>query len=93
MPIGIAVLERSQRVWCLPVDFGWSDVGTWTFLAEELGVGEPVGRGLYAAGFNRVIAGNVLTEDSDANLIWGGDCLVALLGVEDWQLSIVTTSS
>ena len=48
VPIGIAVLERSQRVWYLPGDFAWSDVGTWPSLAEELGVGEPVGRGQHA---------------------------------------------
>lgn len=82
LPIDIAVMERSQRVWCLPVDFAWSDVGTWASLAEDLGVGEPVGRGQHAARSNRVIAGDVLSEDSEANLIWGGDRLVALLGVE-----------
>ena len=28
LPIDIAVMERSQRVLCLPVEFAWSDVGT-----------------------------------------------------------------
>jgi mannose-1-phosphate guanylyltransferase len=37
-PIDIAVLERSRRVWTLPVAFAWSDVGTWESLACELGV-------------------------------------------------------
>jgi hypothetical protein len=36
-----------------------------------------------------VIAGDVLVEDASCNLIWGGDRLVALLGVED--LAVVDT--
>jgi mannose-1-phosphate guanylyltransferase/mannose-6-phosphate isomerase len=72
-PIDRAVLERSDRVWCLPVDFHWSDVGTWQSLAEELGVGEDV---------TRVIGGEVLLDDAPGNLVWAGDRLVTLLGVE-----------
>ncbi len=30
--------SAAARVWCLPVSFRWSDVGTWASLAEELGV-------------------------------------------------------
>ena len=73
LPIDRAVLERSDRVWCLPVDFHWNDVGTWESLAEELGVGEDV---------TRVIGGEVLLDDAPGNLVWAGDRLVTLLGVE-----------
>ena len=73
LPIDTAVLERSKRLWCLPVDFAWSDVGTWESLAENLGVG---------AGVNRVIDGEALLLDSDRNLVWAGDRPVVLLGVE-----------
>jgi len=72
-PIDRAVLERSDRVWCLPVDFHWNDVGTWESLAEELGVGEDV---------TRVIGGEVLLDDAPGNLVWARDRLVVLLGVE-----------
>jgi mannose-1-phosphate guanylyltransferase/mannose-6-phosphate isomerase len=72
-PIDRAVLERSDRVWCLPVDFHWNDVGTWESLAEELGVGQDV---------TRVIGGEVLLDDAPGNLVWAGDRLVTLLGVE-----------
>jgi mannose-1-phosphate guanylyltransferase/mannose-6-phosphate isomerase len=72
-PIDRAVLERSRRVWCLPVEFHWNDVGTWESLAEELGVGEDV---------TRVIGGEVLLDDARGNLVWARDRLVALLGVE-----------
>jgi mannose-1-phosphate guanylyltransferase/mannose-6-phosphate isomerase len=82
LPIDIAVLERSDRVWTLPVDFHWSDVGTWASLAKELGVGKP-GSGPRRAAGNRILGGEVLLEGASNNLVWAGDRLVALLGVED----------
>ena len=42
LPIDVAVMERSSRVWTLPVEWSWSDVGTWESLAEELGEGSIV---------------------------------------------------
>ncbi|MFP6639212.1 MAG: mannose-1-phosphate guanylyltransferase, partial [Myxococcota bacterium] len=41
IPIDVAVLERSHKVCTVPVDFAWSDVGTWASLGQELGMGEP----------------------------------------------------
>ena len=79
--VDVAVMEKSRRVATLPVRFAWSDVGTWASLAEELGVGDPRPNGGGADG-NRVIAGDLLAEDAHGNLVWGGERLVALLGVE-----------
>jgi mannose-1-phosphate guanylyltransferase len=73
IPIDVAVLERSRRVWTLPLRFHWSDVGTWASLAEELGVGK---------GASQVIDGQLVECDSDANLVWSQGKVVALLGVE-----------
>ncbi len=73
LPIDIAVMERSDRVWTLPVDFHWSDVGNWASLAQELGV---------TARASRVLGGTALLEDSPGNLVFAGERLVALLGVE-----------
>ena len=73
-PIDTAVMEKSQRVWTLPVDFHWSDVGTWESLAAELGV-EP--------GSSRVLGGDVVFDDPGGNLVWGAEGrVIALLGVE-----------
>ena len=73
VPIDRAVLERSRRVWCLPVSFEWSDVGSWQSLAALLGVG---------AERSAVVAGEAVLCDAPGNLVWGGGRLVALLGVE-----------
>lgn len=99
LPIDVAVMERSERVWTVPVEFEWSDVGTWSSLAEQLGVGTPEAnapgharrrRGPRgdAAG-NRIIAGDVVSEDAGANLVWGGKRLIALVGVQD--LAVIDT--
>jgi len=83
LPVDVAILERSRRVWTLPVSFAWSDVGTWASLAAELGVGKSSGRGKVEKSGNRVIAGDVMLEDSHSNLIWGQERKIALLGVDN----------
>ena len=103
LAIDVAVMERSRRVWTIPADFAWSDVGTWASLAEELGVGQarsrvsPAGkRARRSAGDhevdgngNCVLEGDVLFEASHSNFVWGGDRLIALLGVDD--LAVIDT--
>lgn len=80
LPIDVAVVEKSRRVWSLPVGFHWSDVGAWDSLARELGVGGDV---------SHVIDGDVLCDDARGNLVWARDRLIALLGVEG--LAVVDT--
>jgi mannose-1-phosphate guanylyltransferase len=92
LAIDVAVMERSRRVWTLPVDWAWSDVGTWASLAAELGVGtRQPGRSRHApeAAGNRVIGGDVVCLDATDNLVWGEARLVALVGVEG--LAVVDT--
>jgi len=72
-PIDTAVLERSRKVWCLPVTWRWSDVGTWRSLADELGVGGAV---------SRALEGNALFFDAPGNLVRAHDRPIFLLGVE-----------
>jgi mannose-1-phosphate guanylyltransferase len=73
LPIDKAVLERSKRVWTLPVQFRWSDVGTWGSLAEELGV---------TSRRSRLVAGDALFESAPGNLVWAEDRPIVLVGVE-----------
>jgi mannose-1-phosphate guanylyltransferase len=65
-------MERSRAVWTLPVAFRWSDVGTWSSLADELGV---------APGATRVLGGELLYDERGGNLVWGRRP-VALLGID-----------
>jgi mannose-1-phosphate guanylyltransferase/mannose-6-phosphate isomerase len=98
IPIDVAVMEVSKRVWTVPANFAWSDVGTWDSLADELGVGgSDVGEAAHARygnvsdreRGNRIIAGDVLLQDATGNLIWGSDRLIALSGVDG--LAVVDT--
>jgi mannose-1-phosphate guanylyltransferase len=82
--VDVAVLEPSRRVWTLPVDFHWSDVGSWDSLARELGVGP---------GESRIVGGNAILDGGGGNLVWGEGRhgrLVVLLGVED--LAVIDTA-
>jgi mannose-1-phosphate guanylyltransferase len=80
-PIDTAVMERSGKVWTLPVTFHWSDVGTWLSLADELGVSD---------GKSRVLGGELLFDEPGGNLVWGDPRRgIALLGVEG--LAVIDT--
>lgn len=73
LPIDVAVMEKSRRVWTLPVRWRWSDVGTWESLAGELGVGP---------GHSHLLAGELVHDDAGGNLVWAqAGRPVALLGV------------
>ncbi len=74
--IDCAVMERSNNVWVLPVDFSWCDVGNVeTFLSiKEKATGAP---------------SNVISVESNNNLIEVPHKLVALVGVDD--LCVVET--
>ena len=64
-----AVLERSRKVWVLPVGFGWSDLGAWDAVAAT----DTAGRGLWIGG-----AGD------GANLVRAAEgMVVATAGVSD----------
>jgi mannose-1-phosphate guanylyltransferase/mannose-6-phosphate isomerase len=81
LPVDVAVLERSRRVWVLPVDFHWNDIGTWRSLSEELGV-EP--------GATRSVGGDVIEHDASGNLVWSdAGRSIALVGVEG--LAVIDT--
>ena len=72
-PIDTAVMERSRRVWCLPVSWRWSDVGTWRSLAEELGV---------SALDSRTLEGSAIYHEAPGNLVRAHDRPIFLVGVE-----------
>lgn len=71
--IDYAVMEKTSRAAMLPLDAGWSDVGSWSALWE---VGPADGDG-------NVVAGDVIAVDSAGSYLCAGSRLVAAVGVRD----------
>ncbi|HEX9101930.1 MAG TPA: mannose-1-phosphate guanylyltransferase [Polyangia bacterium] len=82
--IDYGVMEKLPRgdVFCVPGDFGWNDVGSWSALGEL--------RPTDAAG-NTLATEQAVTIDARGNILYGGDGkrVIAAVGVED--LVIVVT--
>ncbi len=70
--IDYAVMERLDSIATLPLDCGWSDLGSWEALAEVLPSGDDGNRS----------RGDVLAIDAADNLLYADEGTVAVLGVE-----------
>src|SRR3546814_15244594 len=77
--IDYAVMERTTHAAVVPVEMGWSDIGSWSALWET---GAQDGDG-------NVVSGDVMSVDTTNCYIRAETALVATLGVED--LIIVET--
>jgi mannose-1-phosphate guanylyltransferase/mannose-6-phosphate isomerase len=77
--IDYAVMERSDWVTVLPVEMGWSDLGSWESIYQ---VSEKDENG-------NVIRGNVISHETSNSLIFSTKKLVTSIGVEN--LIIVET--
>ena len=71
--IDYAVMEKTSRVALVPLDCGWDDVGSWSYL-ERMPASDEQG--------NRT-RGDVMAIDAAGNLAHSSGRLVALLGVQD----------
>lgn len=79
--IDYGIMERAQDVAVLPVDIGWTDIGSWATLLEVLD-GDAHGNVVRGAG-------PAMPVDTHDSLIYTADRLIATLGVHD--LIIVDT--
>jgi mannose-1-phosphate guanylyltransferase/mannose-6-phosphate isomerase len=70
--IDYAVMEKTTKAALIPLDCGWDDIGSWTFLENM----ERDANGNYARG-------DVISEDCRNTLVHSEDRLVATLGLED----------
>ncbi|MEW5249391.1 mannose-1-phosphate guanylyltransferase/mannose-6-phosphate isomerase [Microbulbifer discodermiae] len=77
--IDYAVMEKTGLGYVVPLDCGWSDVGSWSSLWEALDKDRE----------GNAVLGDVIMEDCKNSLVFGEDHLVAAIGVED--LVIVDT--
>lgn len=71
--IDYAVMEHTDSGVMIPLDAGWSDVGSWSALWE---IGDKDEN-------NNVIVGDVLAQDSTACYLRSDNRLLATLGIED----------
>ncbi len=77
--IDYGVMEKADDVVVVPVDIGWSDLGTWSSVMKLM-PGDPSGN---------VVKGRHLGIDTSGSMIFGGDRLIATVGIRD--LIIVDT--
>lgn len=74
--IDYGVMEKAENVFVLVSEFGWSDLGTWGSLYEQLGKDENK---------NTVTGKHVFMYDSSGNIVnVQDDKLVVLQGLEDY---------
>jgi mannose-1-phosphate guanylyltransferase / mannose-6-phosphate isomerase len=71
--IDYALIERSSKTVCLPLDVSWSDVGSWDSVYDLLDKDD----------HHNVKRGNVFDSDTHRCLIMGNKRLIATIGLED----------
>jgi len=75
--IDYGVMEGANDVAVIPIDIGWSDVGSWGSLAELLaGLGEE-------DEYGNVIVGEHVGIDTQHTMVFGTERLIATIGLED----------
>ena len=71
--VDYAVMEKTESAAVVPMQAGWSDVGSWSALWELAERDDN----------DNLLRGDVLAEDASGCLVHGGDRLVGILGVQD----------
>ncbi|SRR5690554_7386 len=71
--IDYAVMEKTSKALLVPMDAGWSDVGSWSAIWDVSGKDEN----------DNAITGDACMEESSNCLVHTSDKLVTLLGVQD----------
>jgi mannose-1-phosphate guanylyltransferase len=77
--IDYGVMEKAEKVYVIPGDFGWSDIGSWDEVYRLSGKDE----------HGNSITGKVIQKDTSNSYIFSPDKVVATIGVSD--LIIVNT--
>ena len=78
--IDIAIMEKTQNAYVLPLNAGWSDIGSWEFV-WKISTKNREGN---------VIQGNVITKDTLDSLLISNNRLITTIGVKD--LIVIETS-
>lgn len=77
--IDVGIAEKSQRMAVLPAEFGWSDVGDWSVVADLIAARQPSEE-------NNAVVGHHLGFDTANSLIYGANenKLIATINVKDF---------
>lgn len=70
--VDFGIMEGAGQRWTLPVDFPWSDVGSWSLASEELPVDEA----------GNALRGRVVAEAASGNVLFSSGPVLAVRGVE-----------
>lgn len=73
LSIDYGILEHCDNVAVVPVDMGWSDLGSWEALYQQRDKDEG----------GNVMQGNVLAHHSQNNLLWSEHGMLAALGLKN----------
>ena len=74
--IDYAILEKSDKIYVLPANFDWNDLGTWGALYDKLKKGD---------GENVLVSGKLITEDSHGNMVKLPEGKLAVIeGLQDY---------
>lgn len=79
LSIDYAVMERAKTIYCLPVDCGWDDIGSWASLQRHL---KPDGD-------ENISKGHVTLKEAAGNTVYVEGKQAIIIGVQD--LLIVST--
>jgi mannose-1-phosphate guanylyltransferase len=77
--VDFGIMEKASRRWTIPVDFPWSDIGSWPALAKELPADSSANR----------IRGRVHVNDAHGNILISTGPTLSVVGVDD--LVVVVT--
>jgi len=69
--------EKASNIFCLPADFGWNDLGSWTALHEHHASRRPAKDG------NLISAQGIFTLNASGNYVHAPGKFVAVVGVND----------
>lgn len=71
--VDYGIMEKADKIYVIPSDFGWDDVGTW----------KSIERYIKKDIDNNVFIGQVMNFNSRNNLVVGDGKKIALIGIED----------
>jgi len=76
--IDFGIMEKASNVYMVEGDFGWSDLGSWNALHEQLNKDDD----------NNVVRGNVMLYDTTDSLVFtSNDKLTVVQGLEDYLVT------